>query len=127
MTTFQTHTISEEPDATAPDGTDVRYLVATERGSMAHFELAPGEISKAVMHKTVEELWFISGGEGQMWRKTNDQEEVTELHPGLSLTIPMGTHFQLRNTGEEDPLEVVAVTMPPWPGDDEALSVVGKW
>ena len=34
---------------------------------------------------------------------------------------------QFRNTGEEDPLEAVAVTMPPWPGADEAESVPGPW
>ena len=32
-----------------------------------------------------------------------------------------------RNTNEEDPLEAVAVTMPPWPGDNEAVAVKGKW
>ena len=127
MNQFQTHIISEEPDTTAPDGADVRFLVATERGSMAHFELAAGEITKAVMHKTVEELWFISAGEGEMWRKTDEAEEITPLHPGLSLTIPMGTHFQFRNTSDEDPLEAVAVTIPPWPDDDEAMPVAGKW
>ena len=80
-----------------------------------------------MVHKTVEELWLITGGEGEMWRKLGDKEEVTELHPGLSLSIPVGTHFQFQNTGDEDPLEAVAVTMPPWPGEDEAVPVKGKW
>ena len=127
MSTFQTRPISEEPDVTAPDGADVRLLVTSPRGSMAHFELAPGAVSKAIMHKTVEELWFITAGEGEMWRRAGDVEEVTELHPGLSLSIPVGTHFQYRNTSEEDPLEAVAVTMPPWPGEDEAVAVKGNW
>ena len=127
MSTFQTRPISEEPDATAPDGADVRLLVTSPRGSMAHFELAPREISEAMMHKTVEELWFVTAGEGEMWRKSGDVEEVTELYPGLSLSIPVGTHFQYRNTSDEYPLEAVAVTMPPWPGDDETESIVGKW
>ena len=127
MSTFQTRPISEEPDATAPDGADVRLLATSGRGSMAHFELAPGEVSEAMMHKTVEELWFVTAGEGEMWRKAGDAEEVVELHPGLSLSIPVGTHFQYRNTSEEDPLEAVAVTMPPWPGEDEAVAVKGNW
>jgi len=50
-----------------------------------------------------------------------------ELYPGLSLSIPIGTVFQFRNTSEEDPLEAVAVTMPPWPGEAEAMIVPGKW
>ena len=48
------------------------------------------------------------------------------MTPGVSLSIPLGTHFQLRNDGAE-PLAAVAVTMPPWPGDDEAYLVEGKW
>lgn len=43
------------PDAVAPDGSAVRVLLATGRGSVAHFELAPGETSVAVAHRTVEE------------------------------------------------------------------------
>ncbi len=127
MKIFQTRTISEDPDTIAPDGSDVRFLVATERASMAHFELAVGETTKAVVHKTVEELWFITGGEGEMWRKNEAGEEITTLRPGLSLTILTGTHFQFRNTGEEDPLEAVATTIPPWPGADESVAVEGKW
>lgn len=127
MSQFQTRPISDEPDTTAPDGSDVRLLVKSPRGSMAHFELGPGEISDAMMHKTVEELWFITAGEGEMWRKLGESEEITILHPGLSLSIPVGTHFQFQNTSDEDPLEAVAVTMPPWPGDDEAQKVKGKW
>ncbi len=127
MTSFSTKPISEEPEATAPDGSDVRLLAASSRGSMAHFELAPEQVSVAMAHKSVEELWFITAGEGEMWRKLNGVEEVTELHPGLSLSIPVGAHFQFRNTSDEEPLEAVAVTMPSWPGDDEATPVQGKW
>ena len=127
MTTFQTRPISDEPDTTAPDGCDVRLLANCDLGSMAHFELAPGETSRAIRHKTVHELWFITAGEGEMWRQAGAVEEVTALHPGLSLSIPLGTGFQFRNTSDEDPLEAVAVTMPPWPGDDEAQPAQGKW
>lgn len=57
------------PDAIAPDGSEVRVLCATARGTMALFKLPPGAA----------------------------------------------------------PLEAVAVTMPPWPGADEADSVEGAW
>jgi mannose-6-phosphate isomerase-like protein (cupin superfamily) len=53
-------------------------------------------------------------------------EEVIALEPGVSLTIPLGTHFQFRSLGAE-PLAAIGVTMPPWPGDDEAFEVPGKW
>src|SRR5580698_2554867 len=37
-----------------------------------------------------------------------------------------GTHFQFR-ASDGAPLTVVGVTMPPWPGDDEAYEVPGTW
>ncbi|HEX2255494.1 MAG TPA: hypothetical protein VHG92_02120 [Afifellaceae bacterium] len=61
-----------------------------------------------------------------MWRRLGESEEVAELLPGLSLTIPTGAHFQFRADGAE-PLEAVAVTMPPWPGAEEAYPVEGIW
>jgi mannose-6-phosphate isomerase-like protein (cupin superfamily) len=93
---------------------------------MAHFSLPPGRVSKAIMHRTVEEIWYIVGGEGEMWRADDRQETVIALRPGLSLTIPVGTRFQFRSTGN-GALEAVAITMPPWPGEDEAVLVEGVW
>jgi mannose-6-phosphate isomerase-like protein (cupin superfamily) len=118
--------LSDRYDVLAPDGSEVRILAATERGSMAHFTLLPGQVSLAVAHHTVEEIWYIVSGQGEMWRKTLDVEIVTQLHAGLSLTIPVGTQFQFRNTGAGT-LQAVAVTMPPWPGIDEAYVTKGKW
>lgn len=118
--------LSEDYDVLAPDGSEVRILASSVRGSMAHFTLPPGQVSQPVAHHTVEEIWFIISGEGQMWRKTDDIEDVVSLVAGLSLTIPVGTHFQFRNTGT-DPLQAIGVTMPPWPGMDEAYAVTGKW
>jgi mannose-6-phosphate isomerase-like protein (cupin superfamily) len=108
----------------APDGSDVRVLLATDRGSMAHFQLAAGRTSSAVRHRTVEEIWFVVGGHGEMWRKRDRAEAVTDLETGTSLVIPVGTSFQLRSLGP-GPLAAVAVTMPPWPGPDEAEAVDG--
>jgi len=110
----------------APDGCEVRILVRTPRGSMAHFTLGPGEVARAVTHRTVEEVWYFLSGQGRMWRRFEDAEEIVEVVPGVSLSIPLGTRFQLRNDGDE-PLAAVAVTMPPWPGEDEACFVDGRW
>jgi mannose-6-phosphate isomerase-like protein (cupin superfamily) len=115
-----------EADVIAPDGCDVRILAQTSRGSMAHFTLGPGQVARAVAHRTVEEVWYFLAGQGRMWRRQGDEEAIVEVAPGVSLAIPLGTHFQLRNDGVE-PLAAVAVTMPPWPGDNEAYLVDGKW
>lgn len=123
---FHTRRKSEQPDVIAPDGSEVRLLAATSRGSMAQFSLPPGAISKAVAHRTVEEVWLVLQGRGRMWRKLGAIEETVELHPGVSLSIPVGAHFQFRNDGEEA-LDCVGTTMPPWPGMDEAYEVDGVW
>ena len=123
---WETKRLPGRPDAVAPDGSDVRILLGLDRGGMAHFELAAGETSIAVVHQTVEEIWFFVGGRGEMWRADDEREEIVEVEPGVCLTIPLGTRFQFRALGEE-PLAAVGVTMPPWPGEDEAVSVEGRW
>jgi len=124
--TFETKRLPARHDAVAPDGSLVRVLLARPGGSMAHFELAPGQTSVAVVHRTVEEIWYVLAGRGEMWRKAEAREEVVTLERGVSLTIPLGTHFQFRSFGPE-PLEAIAVAMPPWPGEDEAREIAGAW
>lgn len=126
MTEFETVLLPGVRDAPAPDGSDVRLLPGLAGGGMAHFQLAPGRTSVAVAHRTVEEIWFFVGGLGQMWRRQGDREEVVTVAPGVGITIPVGTHFQFRALGTE-PLAAVGVTMPPWPGPDEAYPVDGPW
>ena len=123
---FVTRQRSVPPDATAPDGSEVRLLAATPRGSMAQFTLAPGAVSKAVAHRSVEELWLVISGHGRMWRKSGEMEETVELKPGASIAIPVGASFQFRNDGD-CPLECVGATMPPWPGMQESYEVPGLW
>jgi mannose-6-phosphate isomerase-like protein (cupin superfamily) len=126
MEKFATARLPISPAALAPDGTDVRPLLQLRQGSFAHFELAPGKTSFAVAHRSVEEIWFFLAGEGEVWRKNKDQEATVAVDAGVCITIPLGTEFQFRCVGSE-PLAFVAVTMPPWPGDDEAYRVEGKW
>ena len=96
------------------------------RGGLALFVLAPGAVARAVTHRTVEELWYVTAGRGRMWRRLGNAEEVLALEVGTSLTIPVGSHFQFRCDGTQ-PLVVLGATMPPWPGADEAYPVVGLW
>jgi mannose-6-phosphate isomerase-like protein (cupin superfamily)/deoxycytidylate deaminase len=123
---FDTMQLPDAPDAVAPDGSDVRVLLRLGRGSMAHFELGAGRVSRAVAHRAVDEIWYIVAGQGQMWRRQADRQETVPLRPGTCVSIPAGTHFQFRSVGD-GPLAAVGVTMPPWPGDDEAYDVPGAW
>jgi mannose-6-phosphate isomerase-like protein (cupin superfamily) len=97
-----------------------------EGGSMAHCILPAGGVSKPVHHRTVEEIWYCIDGDGEVWRKQDDWEEVTRFFPGVSLTIPTGTHLQFHNTGET-PLRFIIATMPPWPGAGEAVKLEGGY
>jgi mannose-6-phosphate isomerase-like protein (cupin superfamily) len=126
MTDFATRRLPLRPTVVAPDGSDVRVLLGLTRGGMAHFELGAGRVSVAVTHRTVEEIWFIVSGSGQMWRKQGDRQETVDLAVGMCLTIPLGTHFQFR-AAPTQALCAVAVTMPPWPGALEAVTVPGAW
>jgi mannose-6-phosphate isomerase-like protein (cupin superfamily) len=123
---FETRRLGAQPDATAPDGTAVRLLLSLGGGSMAHFELPAGSVSHPVTHRTVEEIWFIVSGRGSIWRRQDGLELIEALSPGTSLTIPLGTAFQFRAEAGA-PLSFVAITMPPWPGADEALPAPGPW
>jgi mannose-6-phosphate isomerase-like protein (cupin superfamily) len=73
-------------------------------------------------HRSVEELWFFIDGRGQMCIG----DEAADVEAGTSVRIPPETRFQFRTVGNQ-PLEAVAVTMPPWPGPDEALDADPWW
>ncbi|MGY1776781.1 cupin domain-containing protein [Geodermatophilus sp. SYSU D00804] len=97
------------------------------RGGTAHFTLPAGTVSRAIEHRTVEELWYVVSGYGQMWRRPSTAPDgVVDLRPGVSLSIPAGTTFQFR-ARDGEPLTAVATTMPPWPGEDEAQPREGVW
>ena len=123
---MDTKALPSEYTALAPDGSEIRELVRVAGGSMVHCTLPAGATSLAVTHRTVEEVWYVVGGRGQVWRKRGGQESVADVESGVSLNIEVGTHFQFRNTGDE-PLCIVITTMPLWPGENEAVAVEGRW
>ena len=115
------------PDATAPDGSEIRFLVdaahGASRASAVEVTLPAGQVSRPVRHRTVEEVWYILEGAGQVWRCPPDAapESVPpmDVAPGDALTIPTGWAFQFAAAAAV-PLRFLCVTMPPWPGEDEA-------
>ena len=125
---WHTARVGSTYDALAPDGSEIRLLVQVGGGSLVHCALSPGLVTRAVRHRSVEEVWLCLAGQGQVWRHSPESgaDEVVDFEPGISLSIPAGTHFQFRATGRE-PLEIAITTMPPWPGEDEAVPVDGKW
>jgi mannose-6-phosphate isomerase-like protein (cupin superfamily) len=113
------------PDAVAPDGSEVyfRALDAT-RASLVEIVLRPGGTSRPVRHRSVEEVWYFLAGSGDVWLRSPDQatEEARSVAPGDAVVIPTGWDFQFRaNAGGE--LRFLCFTVPPWPGEDEAVAV----
>ena len=123
---MQTARLKEQYDLLAPDTSEVRRLVRGIHGEVNHFTLPPHAVSLPMTHKSVEEIWYFLSGVGELWRRQGDHDEVVQVGAGVSLDIPIGAHFQFRNTGAE-PLRFIIATMPPWPGEQEAAPVRGKW
>ena len=123
---FATTRVPAAPSEIAPDGSAVRVLLGLIGGTVAHFELPAGNVSLAVTHRTVEEVWLILSGRGELWRKQAAREEITALDPGVCVSLPRGTHFQFRASATEA-LTFVAVTIPRWPGGEEVEYVHGPW
>src|SRR5690242_796237 len=63
--TWQTRRVGPEYDALAPDGSEIRLLVEVNGGSMVHCSLAPGAVTRAIRHRSVEEVWLCLAGRGQ--------------------------------------------------------------
>ena len=120
-------TLTDKPDAKSPAGADIRFIMDGALGNMIHSTVPPGQINRATIHATVSEFWHVLEGEGEIWRKdTVADERVTSLRPGVSIDIPVATAFQYRNIGNKA-LKFICISMPPWPGDDEATHVKGAW
>jgi mannose-6-phosphate isomerase-like protein (cupin superfamily) len=74
----------------------------------------------------VDEIWIVTGGRGELWRRNSVRESTLPIDPGVCFTIPAGTDFQFRSQSSE-PLVVIGMTMPPWPGLGEAELAQGIW
>lgn len=115
-------------DYTAPDNSEIRLLGGVESGSLAHCTLRPGMCSFPVRHRSIHEAWYVLGGHGEVWRSDPEgSESVDLLWPGVAVNIPANSTFQFRTTGYEA-LQLVLLSVPRWPGADEAIRVAtGRW
>ncbi|NQZ33868.1 MAG: cupin domain-containing protein [Oceanospirillaceae bacterium] len=123
---MKTYTLTTEPDKKSPAGADVRFMMSSDTGGMIHSTVPPKQINKAVVHTSVNEIWYILEGHGEIWRDDKSHNQVTTLLPGTSIDIPAGTAFQYRNVSDQD-FKFICVTMPPWPGEQECTYVDGHW
>ncbi len=123
---FQTIELPTDLDILAPDSSEIRVLGRVSGGSMAHGTLLPGRVSLAVEHRSVEEIWYVLSGSAEIWRSNDESDAVVFAKPGTSITIPVGTRFQFRTVGDQ-PFCFIMCTLPPWPGEGEAIRVPDYW
>ncbi|MEO5601460.1 MAG: cupin domain-containing protein [Cyclobacteriaceae bacterium] len=126
MALFHHKPFPENHDYLAPDTSEIRILLDVPGAGLAHCILPAGKTSVAVKHQTVNEIWYVTSGSGEIWQGLNGDHEFAALRPGVSLTIQTGNSFQFKNTGTGD-LCILITTVPNWPGAHEALQVKGYW
>ena len=124
---MKTTTVDTAERARSPLGAHVRLLLDGPHGDMIHSTVPPGMVGRACHFRAIDEFWFVLAGAGEIWRRSPDgHETITQLIPGVSVDITLGTAFQYRCTGSV-PLVFTCTAMPPWPGDHEAVIVDGPW
>lgn len=109
----------------AEDRTLSRTLVEGGCGMMVRRELAAGACTMAVRHRTVEQLWHIIEGAGELWRSQDGESRFDILAAGDSVCIRPGVQFQVRASSSR--LRALVATTPRWPGPHEAVPVRGVW
>ena len=86
---------------TARDGSEIRNLLEVEAGGFAHCTLGHGALSSAVRHRTVDEIWLVLGGHGEVRRSSpSGKTAQDELRPGRCVTIPVGTSLRFQADGD---------------------------
>ncbi|WP_298667113.1 cupin domain-containing protein [uncultured Methanofollis sp.] len=115
--------VGTTPVFTAGDRTHLRELLhpknepaCTNRCSIAHAFLRPGEASLPHRLKTSAETYYIVTGRGEM----HIEGEIAGVRAGQVVFIPPGAVQWIENTGEGD-LVILAVVDPAWRGEDEEV------
>ena len=109
----------------APDGSAIWVLVdgrhGASRASLVEAGLGPNIVSRPVRHQTVEEIWYVVEGSGQIWRRAPGMRDGESIMagPGDALVIPTGWEFQFK--AGSNGLRFLCYTSPPWPGSQEAV------
>ncbi len=105
---------------------EIGLLPTVKRDGLCYWTLPPGKTSRPGTHHSIEEIWCFLEGQGQVWLQQTASGEEVDVFPGVCLTIPPKTHFQLRNTGSK-PLCFLITTRPPWPGAQEWVKIEDHW
>ena len=100
------------------DGSSIRELAHTGQQSLAEATVPPGGETEAHFHRTSEELYFFTGGEGRM----KFGEEIVEVAAWDCVTIPPGVEHKLWNSSETDPLTLLCCCSPAYAHEDTVVT-----
>ena len=118
---MQTRSFPSTPDGRSCRGRDpAADRRRDRRHDPLHRPARSGESGDRPRHR--ERVLACSLGRGQNVATRRHGGETTVLERGVSIDIPVGTAFQYRCTGV-DPLQFLCITMPPWPGNQEATVI----
>jgi mannose-6-phosphate isomerase-like protein (cupin superfamily) len=111
---------SELEPLVPPDGSEVRELARppgeTRNQSLAEARVPPGAETAEHFHRTSEEIYHFTAGEGRM--RLGDEE--SPVRAGETVVIPPGTPHKLWNPGPEE-LVLLCCCAPPYSDDDTVL------
>jgi mannose-6-phosphate isomerase-like protein (cupin superfamily) len=104
------------------DGSLIRELVGIPSGnsqqqSIAEATVLPGQETVEHYHRTTEEVYLFTGGEGRM--RLGDEE--ADVRAGDAVVIAPGVRHKLWNTGSQ-PLVLLCCCAPPYRDSDTVLS-----
>jgi mannose-6-phosphate isomerase-like protein (cupin superfamily) len=104
------------------DGSLIRELVGipsgnAERQSVAEATVPPGGETAEHYHRTTEEVYLFTSGQGRM--RLGDEE--AEVRAGDTVVIPPGVRHKLWNEGSQ-PLVLLCCCAPPYRDADTVLT-----
>lgn len=119
---METVRLEDREQFVTADGSLIRELVGIPSGngqqqSIAEATVPPGRETVEHYHRTTEEVYLFTSGEGRM--RLGDQEG--EVRAGDTVVIAPGVRHKLWNTGSQ-PLVLLCCCAPPYRDSDTVLS-----
>jgi mannose-6-phosphate isomerase-like protein (cupin superfamily) len=107
------------------EASEIRLFPSFEQGEIVHARALADRPSLAATLTGVGELFYVLEGEGELWRRTGQVEDVTKLFAGRCVSIPPGLDYQYRALGES--MEFLVTTMPRWTEDNWSKAKTRYW
>jgi mannose-6-phosphate isomerase-like protein (cupin superfamily) len=104
------------------DGSTIRELAgpawtAADNQSLAEASVPPGGQTAAHYHRSTEELYYFTAGQGRM--RLGDEE--AEVSAGDCVVIPPGTPHKLWNLSDSQPLVLLCCCAPAYSDEDTVM------